>query len=367
MTVRYYGGVLLLLLFLGCGTAGNHAPSPAENMIRDTLHVAQEVGELMGDSLYVFGEVTRVVPVSEGFAVLDVYSCRISFYDRNGQYLRHIGGRGEGPGEFLLPLDFAVLDHGRTAVVDLVGRRIDILSQSGELVRSLPTGGQMLPFSMGCIADSTFFVYYYSSRLSSEEINLGYQIELWNPQGLIGEAWSFRGDYCGDDFRFSPGYAECCPGYGGVLYTLMEDSDLNVFLACRDRTDSVLVSVPGTNIAADTSDTGYDEKHAWVSFTVGDTRVDLASEPLEVRPQAGALGVDTENRLWVRNGTVDDEEWFIFSPQGEHTGYGVIQGLPAGQRYRYSINHWGAAAWSPYTEDCPVFYILSSDTVQDGP
>ena len=355
-------GYCYLFLLAGCGqdSADN---SPSESPIPcDTLSAEVVIGEMMGDSSYVFGEIAAAVPTEgSGVAVLDIYGCDISFFDSTGTFIRSIGGRGDGPGEFLLPLDFAILEDGRIAVVDLVKRRIDILSNEGELLNSLNTDYAMLPFSMAAVSDSTFMIYYYSTRPGEGGFDMGFNLEIWNTSGLQDEIWSWRSEYTGTDFMFSPGYITCCGENGKVYYSSMDNRQF--FIDYTDITDggSGRITAEAESTEADSSDVGYIEPKVYVNYNVGDTPVDLESESLRYRPQIGAMGVDSQGRLWVRRGTSDAEDWLIFDESNEIVGTGTITGIPEEGRLNYVINRHGAVAWAPFTDEYPRIYLLSAD------
>ncbi len=350
-----------LSVLSGCG--GENPEVTVEPPARiDTLAVSCEIGEMMGDSSYVFGEIASAHPIpGGGVAVLDIYGCDISFFDSSGRFIRSIGGRGEGPGKFLLPIDFAILDDGRIAVIDLITRRIDILSETGDFLNSLETGYAMLPFKMSAVADSSFMIYYYSTRPSGDSFDMGFNLEIWDTSGLQQEIWSWRSEYTGADYLFSPGYITCCSGNGSVYFSQMDSNEFLIDFVNVQNGISGSISREAFHVPADSTDTGYIEPKVFVNYSSEDTPVDLESEVLCNRPQIGSMGVDGASRLWVRDGTTDDEVWLIFGSEGECTHYGTITGIPEVGRLDYNINQYGAVAWAPFTEEHPRVFLLSAD------
>lgn len=350
------------MLLVGCGEERPEEPQAEPETTVDTLSVRVTIGEMMGDSCYVFGEIASAVPTAgSGVAVLDVYGCDLSFFDSTGTFIRSIGGRGEGPGEFLLPLDFAILEDGRIAVVDLVNRRIDILSPEGELLNSLVTEYGMLPFNMAAVSDSTFMIYYYSTRPGENGFDMGFNLEIWDTSGFRDEIWSWRSDYTGADFSFIPGYLTCCAESGVIYHSMMDNLEFSIdYVDIGDGT-SGFISGEAAAVEADSSDTGYIEPKVFVNYSSEDAPVDLESESLIYRPQVGAMGVDCSGRLWVRKGTTDAEEWLIFEEGNELVGSGTITGIPEDGRLDYVINRHGAVAWAPFTDEYPRVFLLSAD------
>jgi len=350
-----------LLTAFGYGL-DTYAPIEISTVQNDTLAMTGQIGEMMGDSCYVFGQIASAVPTEGGgVAVLDVWGCDITFFDSTGSFIRSIGGHGEGPGEFLLPIDFTILADSRIAVVDLVNRRVDILSSAGELLNSIETPYAMLPFGMSALADSSFIIYYYSSRLAGSEMDMGFNLEVWDPSGLRDEIWSWRSPYTGADFSFSPGYLVCTSADARVYISEMTDPE---FLMERvDVTDgsSIQIISEAARIETDSLDTGYIEPKVFVNYILDGSEIDLESEALQYRPQIGAAGVDGAGRVWIRDGTTDEEKWLIFNEDGEQTGSGVITGIPETGKLRYMINPHGAVAWAPFTEEYPRVFVLSTE------
>ncbi len=362
MKILIVFGIALLSFYSGCKEADVEFVEESDPEQIENIEYVCDVGEMMGDSNYVFGEIASALPTpGGGVAVLDLYSCKISFFDSTGLFIRSIGGKGEGPGEFLLPLDFVILEDGRIAVSDLVNRRIDILSEDGELLNSLETGNAMLPFKMSAVADSSFMIYYYSTRPNGDNFDMGFNLEIWDPTGFKQEVWSWRSPYTGSDYTFSPGYISCCSGNGKIFYAGMDNSAYSIDFVDTADGSSGCISGEATSIEADSSDTGYIEPKVFVNYSIGDALVDLESQPLSNRPQIASMGVDSENRLWARKGTTNSEEWLLYSPEGGIVCEGRITGIPEAGRLTYVINENGAIAWAPFTEEYPRVFLLSID------
>lgn len=80
-----------------------------------------------------------------GLLVADVGSAQISEFGPSGQLLRHIGRKGKGPGEFVIPGAMAVLGDTLLAAVDLQLRRVTFFDlRTGSALRSVPVGGLAL-------------------------------------------------------------------------------------------------------------------------------------------------------------------------------------------------------------------------------
>jgi len=82
------------------------------------------------------------------FYVLDGSGPRVAVFDAKGKFLRSLGKKGEGPGEFKMPGRIAVAPDGRVAVFDMALNRITVLDTNGKLVRDqiVPTVVQDMQF-----------------------------------------------------------------------------------------------------------------------------------------------------------------------------------------------------------------------------
>ncbi len=69
--------------------------------------------------------------------VVDAGSRRVLVFDFKGKFLRAIGRKGQGPGEFAKPTGMCLIKDGGIAVADFGGNRIQIFNASGKFVRSI--------------------------------------------------------------------------------------------------------------------------------------------------------------------------------------------------------------------------------------
>ncbi len=65
----------------------------------------------------------------------------------SGQYRRSIGGRGSGPGRFMMPRGLALTPKGEVCVVDMLNRRVQVLDRSGRHLRDIGQPGD----TPGCL------------------------------------------------------------------------------------------------------------------------------------------------------------------------------------------------------------------------
>jgi len=112
---------------------------PAGKRTRLVFKEELSIGEKEGDEKYMFGANVAFNTDDEGnFYVSDWDNRAILKYDPSGKYIRTIGRKGQGPGEFQ-NLSVARFDHeGTLYVTDLSAQRISFFDKDGTYLRQTP-------------------------------------------------------------------------------------------------------------------------------------------------------------------------------------------------------------------------------------
>lgn len=130
--------LVLLLIVMGCG--GNESPEaetvePGVFAIETTPVLT--VGVSDGDAGLMFNLVHSARRLADGtLLVADGGSREVRWYGVDGEPVRAVGRRGEGPGEFDGPLSLLPWPGDTVAVLDHGQRRLTLFGASGEVVRT---------------------------------------------------------------------------------------------------------------------------------------------------------------------------------------------------------------------------------------
>ena len=142
-------GLAAVMVLGACGQSSPREGAPAERMVvGDTtivrssdgiwgdLVLVEEVsiGVLEGPEEYQFGRVGDIaVDAGGGIYVFDGLAPALRYYDSTGQYVRTLGGEGEGPGEYKdASLGLAVRrGDGRLVMRDPRNMRINVYNPDG--------------------------------------------------------------------------------------------------------------------------------------------------------------------------------------------------------------------------------------------
>jgi hypothetical protein len=91
------------------------------------------------DVEYLLGNPTHVRVDSAGnIYVAEEKQCVVKVFDRDGDFLRALGARGEGPGEFREISGMVLDEDGRVVVLDRFARRITTFSSAGPVLSTYP-------------------------------------------------------------------------------------------------------------------------------------------------------------------------------------------------------------------------------------
>ena len=117
---------------------------------KDEAFIIQEdlsIGVKEGLPEYMFS-LLRDIDVDEdgNIYALDFRETKVKVFDSHGVYIRTIGQRGQGPGEFVSAYVLSVTPQKHLFVTDVAGRRISIFELSCEFIRAISTAETLVLF-----------------------------------------------------------------------------------------------------------------------------------------------------------------------------------------------------------------------------
>ena len=114
--------------------------NPKEPMYGEDVFSLEEelsIGEVEGREEYMFTGIRSMVVDDAGrIYVLDRREPHVKVFDQNGTYIRTIGRRGQGPGEFTMPLSISITRQNEFVVDDFRSRLV-FFSLEGEFKKNL--------------------------------------------------------------------------------------------------------------------------------------------------------------------------------------------------------------------------------------
>ncbi len=133
------------------------------------------IGKGIGKDGYVFSQLAYVaVDDEETIYTMDQRDIQISVFDKTGKYLRTIGRKGQGPGEFQNPDEIFVTNRRELVVEDFI-RNLSCFALDGKFLRALPTAAL---FPIGVLLDASGRVY--AERNIPDREKPGKKIDLYD-------------------------------------------------------------------------------------------------------------------------------------------------------------------------------------------
>jgi len=94
---------------------------------------------------YIFSRVRSIaVDEKDMIYVLDTKEAHVKVFDKNGDYVKTVGRKGQGPGEMSLPFSVCITSQNEIMVQDLNNRRIMFYSLDGNFIKSLSTANILI-------------------------------------------------------------------------------------------------------------------------------------------------------------------------------------------------------------------------------
>jgi len=115
------------------GVRTAHNPSaPMQDAVTVPLHQQWRRGADDSEEV-IFGLIDDIAIAADGtIYVLDAQLCEVQVFSKGGEYIRTIGRRGEGPGEFSFPRNVFLTPEGLVAVVQSMPGKIIQLTPEGD-------------------------------------------------------------------------------------------------------------------------------------------------------------------------------------------------------------------------------------------
>ena len=114
--------------------------NPKQPVYRENVCTIKQdlsVGQAEGQAEYMFGRIAGLaVDDNEEIYVADSQATQIRVFDTNGKFLRTIGRKGQGPGEFTGIQSIQITPHNELMLYDNVQNKLVFFSLAGQFIRS---------------------------------------------------------------------------------------------------------------------------------------------------------------------------------------------------------------------------------------
>jgi hypothetical protein len=323
--------VCLALLITACG-ADRTESAPESGSLEIPHYVmvpVDTIGIELGDSNYVFGLIRTVDFTPDGsLVVLDPARNSFSVFSPDGEFVTRAGRAGSGPGEFLSPADLCVLSTGAVAVSDPRGRMVSIFDSEYTFDHAITEFYPMAPAELRG-ADNGAIVGY-QRVIRPRENEFGYALARWEDSSEPTVSYlSSTGEFNPEDVMssFMDGELTFAVSLNGIVYAALSSTDsYEVRGYSVDGEEILLIERPFSPVEK-TEEEIRNETEEFERMIAqrgggrhgrggGPGGGGFTFEPEPLKISIKAIFVDSENRIWVRDG-VHSEPWFdVFDTDG---------------------------------------------------
>ena len=365
-------------VFLGCSGSDENTSEIEEITPTGNPHLELTtditIGIELGDTNYVFGQIVEALQDENGdVLILDLSTMNVRKFSSVGEFTGSAGRQGTGPGEFQRPMGMAVLGNNDFIVTDLPGGAVcvfdDSLSWKENIIGFFPRP----PFTVRTAGDSAFVgmlpVFDREAGLT------GYSIARMENSSETAIVYSEEMRTF-DPSRIGPMGADKDP-----IFT--SDNEGHVFIA-EAGTDEIKINgynqsgepffsidVKVDKMEKSPEELAYEEAEFEEFSTRMGSRggrmsgMDLTFDPVLYRRAVTDLGVDSEDRLWVRLGAYRYPFWNVYNFEGDLLFTASLEiDDPDIDFMTVRITDNGAVAWVPDPTTWPRVLVLEiPDTI----
>ena len=258
--------------------------------------------------------------------VMDSGNHRIQKFDKDGNYLQTIGRKGQGPGEFMRPINILLDAQGNIYVLEL--RKLNLFDTKGNFIKSFVPATFIMGFAAG--PEGNIICYGFISKPKAQ--NFG--VMLINPEGKITETiaeypgismvsrkdamFSISHSYR-PQLSFSPIEKKgAVYGYGAEYKLIVADfSGETSLIIEKDELPQSITRREKDKIIDDTLERTADDEHGKWPRDVVEEGADFPDH----RPLFNGIATDDTGRIYVRKqksvlDESEEDEMDIFSADG---------------------------------------------------
>ena len=330
--------------------------SDSDNIEMKSLVVVDSIGLELGDPNYVFGSIEAIDRTANGnILLLDRPACSVIEYTPAGEFVQRMGRQGSGPGEFNNPLSMTRLGDGRVAVLDPNRGGFFTFFEDGTYEAAImELLGEPILWITPSIENTFVGTLNSWDQVNDEFVVTAvigrFDVESGDPVTTYWEtsfAWDFqditvlmKGSY------FARTWTSNRDGYVFVAPRSPEDYIINGFTAEGSPTITIEMDVEQV---AKTDEEIAEEAFFWNTRARNmGANGPFNYQPDDYRWMIHSMGIDGENRLWVRRGTEETPTFDVFDFDGNYLFKAELDGVggPDGLFWEIKIDEFGILAYS---------------------
>ncbi|MFC1563401.1 NHL repeat-containing protein [candidate division KSB1 bacterium] len=257
------------------------------------LEFVQKIGVLEGnDENYILYNPCDVIKDGEGnIYVLDSGNNRIQKYDNAGKFVKTIGSKGQGPGEFDRTRDFQLDSSNNIVVGDYGNNRFQIFSLEGEFIKTIRFKERIIEFSLmesgNILSWGNYNAFVWRS---GENLKNAHLFAVFNQNGEFIYGFGKVKDYGEFGASFDGNF---------VRYEIWKDGNIYVLYNRQNKIEKY--SPEGTLLFTADRPLNYELKGEMAELPDGQKYLRLPTASFH-------LGVDYKGRIWINSYSKQPED-----------------------------------------------------------
>ena len=360
----------IAMVISGCGkdaeTETTASISISETVDTLTIVVTDTIGIEMGDSSYVFGMLMEVAHGSGGEIIaLDMNRSCISVFSPDGEFISSIGSPGPGPGEFLIPIDFAVISDGGVAVSDAIARNISFFDAEGTFQGMLDGFFPTPPMSIEGCPDEGFIGQNMLMVMTGETMDASIQLCKWTDSteaDIIYFSKPMEMEFSGGDrasIQRGPEFDFAVGPDGSVFVAEISDTlfAVNGYSPDGEEFLTLIEEKERTPLTQEEIDAGSLSLSIRITDGEASAGMDRVENVYPWRNVIASIGVDSLKRIWVEMACMDAPLFRVYDYSGTLLFVAVTDvEFTSVSRPSFMIDAGGILAYDSDPMDYPKIY-----------
>jgi hypothetical protein len=356
---------IFLLALLSCGEPTTGEPDWAADVPHLTITAVDSICMEPGDSSFSFGLISDAAQSPEGsIAVLDSEEGAVLLFSADGSFLGRISNPGSGPDEALHPSAIAFYNDGSMAVSDAEGCRIDFFDAAGSYsgcidgfsptaplgITALDDGaivGLNLEIAQSLVDQSTLLILNLARWQDSPWSTVEYCNESVPAEDLVASVMDAM-------FAFTASRTS-----GRVFRSPLSES---YAVECYEPDGTLYLTIERPYNPASKTQAEIDEERTLMAAGLaaqGNSGALGMWEPDPYKNAIADLGVDGQDRLWVRRGWIDAPTFDVFDQAGTLLFVATVEyDAEVARLWSVQVDDGGLIAYNGFPVESPRLYML---------
>lgn len=355
-----------MILVVACSTNSDVSDQSIENTVPEYyLSAVDSFGVEVGDSINMIGSITGFCNHPSGaILLLDRTAMRIRIIPENDEVLC-AGREGEGPGEFLIPLEICAMEDGRILVADSWKHEIMEFDLAGDYTGSfLNAGEESTPFEMYQVDSNSIVGSRVEMDFNSDPIQVLFHIGRYDSicvPSVKYEELCF--ELTSSDIYRDMDLVDFCATPTGKVFIVPDNSDysINVFSSNGDLL--YLMNPEIERMAKSEEDLQLEIEEFEEAIQNGQINPAMQEfQPAPYHRLIALAGVDVDGHLWVKRYDLEGGYNFdVWDPSGNLVYTVVLEDTTDVLDLTFKIDQYGILGANVDSDEYPRVYSYEID------